>query len=72
MGGKKIMLTSAIPGFFANPVVGVGTPLVVPDAAGPDGAAVLLVLVLVFLPRVPVAGEKRRKRGRKRKRKKNY
>lgn len=60
------MPKSAVPGLFANPVVGVGASVVVPDAVGPDAAAVLLVLVFVLLPRVPVAGERRRKtRGRR-------
>jgi len=62
---KKITSKSAVPGLFANPVVGAGASVIMPDAARPDAAAVFLVLVFVLLPRVEVAGERRRKSSRK-------
>lgn len=54
-GGK-----SAIPGLLTNPAPGMGASLGIPDAIGPDDAAVLLVFVFVLLPCVPVAGARKR------------
>lgn len=65
----KTWLTSAFPGLFTNPVVGVGAVLVEPDAAGLHGATAVLVPVAVLAPSVPKAGE-RRKEEREEKKKK--